>query len=1087
MKTKIMVLLLCLGIAWGVNGQSYQWDNVIVGGGGYVTGIAIHPKVKDVVYMRTDIGGIFQWSSAQDRWLPLFGWIDADHDNLYGVDGLALDPNNAQVMYATLGKYPLYEGGIYKSTDGGVNWNKLRDEKFASNMKFREVGENIIVDPNNSQVVYVGTRLNGLLRSTDGGSNWSTIGSVSKGYVGDPANYWEQANNPIGIRNIAIDPSEISSGRSRKVYATVYTEGVYVSNDGGNSFSKMNGSPSDCIRTVVNNQGHLFVTTEDGVYRYRGSWEKLNVNTEGYKMFNGISIDPFNQDNLFVSNGRQLWWQKQYLSQDGGDSWQEYSAFNGRMEVHDRTWHAEDLGFFQAATADIAFDPHQQGRVYTTDWYQVWRTENLYEVPSHWYNDVKGHEEIVVLALCSPHEGVPLFSGQGDVVGFRHDNQFEVPTKRLTTKAECTGIDYSESQTQHMALVSASDWYGANTQIFTSSNSGADFYAVNQPAGALNGKIAMSANDPQKLVYVYGNAAPYYSTDGGQNWKSSSGAPTTALTTTYMYQYDDPLISDRKLNNTFYLLDRTQGKLYESNDGGANWYTINTAGLVSSDQYANLGIGWGDYGDLMGVSQGSDGLWLSNDRGRSFTKNNYFELARMFSFGVGQQATGMPAIYVYGKRNGQWGVFISDDFGTNWRRINDDLSYVGNAPTMMKGDRQTYGKVYVGTNGSGLFYGAPTDDNSQNTPYQGYRRSIPGTLKVVEYDEGGEGVAYHDTDASNNGGQFRSDGVDIESCSEGGYNIGWTASGEWLKYSLKVESAGSYQLTARVASAISGTKSLKVALAGQTQTASFTHAVGWQSWHDLDLGTFNLQQGQVELTLEMLSANINLQSLTFSANTASCTYNLVNPNFEAGELSPWQGWNNGLETNAAHVYEGSYAAGTWWGGQLSNTLSELAPSVDYQISVYARNLEAGKNGQFLLNDANGTIASVDITSTSWQQYTLSFSTGTNPSSLTVVAKAPADAMAVFDDFQLSCSQNQRRETEPAAFLITNPVDQQLRLTIEEQRFHQWQIHNGDGRLMIKGECQPETIISTAGLPTGLYFISLMGAEEVLTEKLIIHH
>ncbi|MBN1599378.1 MAG: hypothetical protein JW894_13880, partial [Bacteroidales bacterium] len=59
----------------------------------------------------------------------------------------------------------------------------------------------------------------------------------------------------------------------------------------------------------------------------------------------------------------------------------------------------------------------------------------------------------------------------------------------------------------------------------------------------------------------------------------------------------------------------------------------------------------------------------------------------------------------------------------------------------------------------------------EQTPYNGVI-AIPGTVEAENYDNGGEGVAYHDNDASNNGGQYRtSEGVDIEACSEGGYNV----------------------------------------------------------------------------------------------------------------------------------------------------------------------------------------------------------------------------------------------------------------------------------------------------------------------------
>ena len=86
------------------------------------------------------------------------------------------------------------------------------------------------------------------------------------------------------------------------------------------------------------------------------------------------------------------------------------------------------------------------------------------------------------------------------------------------------------------------------------------------------------------------------------------------------------------------------------------------------------------------------------------------------------------------------------------------------------------------------------------TPFGGSARAIPGTIEAEDFDNGGEGTAFHDNDASNNGGQYRtSEGVDIEACSEGGYCVGWTNAGEWLEYSVNVSAAGNYDIAVRCA------------------------------------------------------------------------------------------------------------------------------------------------------------------------------------------------------------------------------------------------------------------------------------------------
>ncbi|HWZ88584.1 MAG TPA: carbohydrate-binding protein, partial [Polyangiaceae bacterium] len=141
---------------------------------------------------------------------------------------------------------------------------------------------------------------------------------------------------------------------------------------------------------------------------------------------------------------------------------------------------------------------------------------------------------------------------------------------------------------------------------------------------------------------------------------------------------------------------------------------------------------------------------------------------------------------------------------------------------------------------------------------------LPGRIQAESYNSGGEGVGYHDTTAGNSGGQFRQDNVDIETTSDtgGGYDVGWTDTGEWLEYTVNVASAGSYQLTARVASGTAGTKTVGVTLDGSSLgQASFTDASGWQSWRDLVIGTVSLSAGAHELRIQMVTGGFNLNYL----------------------------------------------------------------------------------------------------------------------------------------------------------------------------------------------------------------------------------
>ena len=88
----------------------------------------------------------------------------------------------------------------------------------------------------------------------------------------------------------------------------------------------------------------------------------------------------------------------------------------------------------------------------------------------------------------------------------------------------------------------------------------------------------------------------------------------------------------------------------------------------------------------------------------------------------------------------------------------------------------------------------------QQSAYLDQPHAIPGRIQAEDFDYGASGQAYNDTDAGNNGGAYRTSGVDIEGTSGGGYNVGWVRQGEWIEYTVDVATAGTYLLEARVAS-----------------------------------------------------------------------------------------------------------------------------------------------------------------------------------------------------------------------------------------------------------------------------------------------
>ncbi len=111
-------------------------------------------------------------------------------------------------------------------------------------------------------------------------------------------------------------------------------------------------------------------------------------------------------------------------------------------------------------------------------------------------------------------------------------------------------------------------------------------------------------------------------------------------------------------------------------------------------------------------------------------------------------------------------------------------------------------------------------------PYGGTAVLIPGTIEAENYNLGGEGTAFHDTEAQNlavqNGStQYRTDdGVDIQVTSAATF-INYTQNGEWTNYTINVATAGNYDFEFRVASAdATGGTSIKLQQMNQSTGAT---------------------------------------------------------------------------------------------------------------------------------------------------------------------------------------------------------------------------------------------------------------------------
>ncbi len=153
-------------------------------------------------------------------------------------------------------------------------------------------------------------------------------------------------------------------------------------------------------------------------------------------------------------------------------------------------------------------------------------------------------------------------------------------------------------------------------------------------------------------------------------------------------------------------------------------------------------------------------------------------------------------------------------------------------------------------------------------PYSGTPMAVPGIIEAELFDNGGENVGYHDTAVANEGGDFRtSEEVGIEICTDsgGGYNVGWTEAGEWLKYTVDVASTGDYTITSRVAAG-GGTGAFHIEVDDVDVTGSISVADtgGWQIWTDI-VWNVPLSSGEQVVKIVIETGGININYLEFVA------------------------------------------------------------------------------------------------------------------------------------------------------------------------------------------------------------------------------
>ncbi|OCH96472.1 Oligoxyloglucan reducing end-specific cellobiohydrolase [Obba rivulosa] len=721
--------------------QSYSWQNVkIGGGGGFVPDIVFNPSEQGLVYARTDIGGAYIMN-ADESWTPLLDFADNDHWNYWGVDALATDPVDTNRLYLATGMYTNSwdpnDGQILISTNKGQNFTvSPLPFKVGGNMPGRGIGERLAIDPNSNNILFFGARSgNGLWKSTDFAQTWSQVESFTAtgNYAPDPTDTSGYNSDLIGLAWVTFDPTSGTSGSpTPRIFVGVVSNGtqenVFVSEDAGSTWSAVPGQnntyfPHKGVLSAA--EKTLYISYSDGAGPYdgtSGAVMKFNISTgvwtditpvsgsDLYFGFGGLTLDPQRPGTMMVA-ALNSWWPNGQIfrTTDGGQTWTgiwewlSYPAINYYYTYDDTLapWLGENATTTAFTTQvgwmmeGLNIDPFDSNHWLYGTGETIYGGHDLLKWDLGASRNVTiesladGVEEESVQALISPPTGPSLISAVGDDGGFVHYDLNTPPATMFTnpTWSTTVDLDYAGNDPTNIVRIGNGD-SSDGLQAALSTDSGntwsEDYGAAENFSG---GKIALSANGDTVLWATSGNGVQVSQYTNAFTAVSSLPSSTTAIA------------SDKRNDSIFYAAAGSD--FYVSVDGGKT-FSIEGS-LAESTSPVKIIVHPNVTGDVW-VST-DQGLFHSTNTGSTFTAISGVTEAWAIALGAPATAGGYPTVFAAANIGGV-GYFRSDDAGVNWVQINDAAHGFGSVSSnVITGDLRVYGRVYIGTNGRGIFYG----------------------------------------------------------------------------------------------------------------------------------------------------------------------------------------------------------------------------------------------------------------------------------------------------------------------------------------------------------------------------------------------
>lgn len=532
--------------------------------GGRITCLKIHPTNQNIIFAGCPGGGLFKTTDAGATWIPVF-----DAQPFLSISCITFDPTNPSIMYVGTGDpdipFTSFIGnGVYKSTDGGISWANI-------GLNQQGIITQILINPLNTNMIYasaMGTPMvrdfnRGIYKTTNGGTNWNQVLSI---------------DNQTGVSDMMMDftnPNIIYACSWSRIRTNTESFGfsnssrIYKTSNAGTNWNILsNGLPNTKLARFgicmsKQNANKIYVSVCDSTYNLENIYVSANGGTSfsalpgsagASGLYNGfgwyfgkLTVNPTNDNEILIAGVEH------YKSSDGGNSFNlnqpPWWNYNPHADIH-------DIQFKSATDYIIATD----GGLYETfddggNWYKLDDIPNtqFYKVNYNPFNNneyLGGAQDNGTMSgglTSGVNNWLRLFGGDG-----------------FQPRMDNTDPQIMYAETQNGGLYVSMD-AGSSFNNFSSSINGSDRRNWDMPY--------VFGGNSNSIMYTGTYRVYKNTTNPFESWTPISGDLTDGIIYAERF-HNISCVDNSSLNTNYIYAGTSDGNVWRSLDDGTTWDSL---------------------------------------------------------------------------------------------------------------------------------------------------------------------------------------------------------------------------------------------------------------------------------------------------------------------------------------------------------------------------------------------------------------------------------------------------------------------------------------------------------------------------------